>query len=229
VRRFLLFLFSHRFLALARWDLHFIRIRTRNAITFQNRRIRAFVSGRQQPVFLNLGSGPRGVDDAHWVNVDGFPDRGVHYLLDIDRPLPFADGSFDGIFCEHVLEHFTIEAGDRLAREAHRVLRRGGCLRVIVPDAELLLQRYFTAAPELIAWRGGGGDATAMEIVNSYFYQRFEHQFLYDWPTLQRMLTRAGFGCVLRSRFGSSDVSPALVLDDAKYEWESLYVEAVKA
>jgi len=97
VRNLLLFLFSHRLLALARWDLHFLRIRIRNALTLQRRRLRRFVATRQRPVFLNLGSGPRGMDEPHWVNVDGFRDRHVHFELDFSRPLPFDDNSFDGV------------------------------------------------------------------------------------------------------------------------------------
>ncbi|MBU6297927.1 MAG: hypothetical protein KJS68_06745, partial [Alphaproteobacteria bacterium] len=71
--------------------------------------------------------------------------------------------------------------------------------------------------------RGG----TAAEAVNSYFRQRYEHQFLYDWPTMEQMLRRAGFGTVIRQKCGRGDL-PELILDDPKYEWESLYVEAVK-
>jgi len=68
-----------------------------------------------------------------------------------------------------------------------------------------------------------------MEIVNLFFRQRYEHQFLYDWPTMQKMLLRAGFDAAFRSAFGQNGYCPPAVLDDAKYEWESLYVEAVKS
>jgi len=179
-------------------------------------------------MFLNLGSGPRGIDDGHWVNVDGFRDHNVHYLLDFGRPLPFPDESFDGVFCEHVLEHFSPEDGERLAHETYRILRPGGCLRVVVPDAESVLLRYFDSPNEMVARRGVGGE-TPMEIVNLFFRQRYEHQFLYDWPTMQKMLLRAGFDAAFRSAFGQNGYCPPAVLDDAKYEWESLYVEAVKS
>ncbi len=227
MRKFLLFLFSHRLLAIARWDAHFLRVRVWNAITLQRSRIRDSLSNRQTPLFLNLGSGPRGIDDAHWMNVDGFRDQNVHYLVDFGRPLPFPNASFDGIFCEHVMEHFSVEDGERLAREVYRILRRGGCFRVIVPDAELLLRRYFDAPGEMVA-RRNAGDATPMEIVNLYFRQRYEHQFLYDWSTMEKILLRAEFGAVCRSTFGQGRHCPLVVLDDDKYKWESLYVEAVK-
>jgi hypothetical protein len=68
-----------------------------------------------------------------------------------------------------------------------------------------------------------------MEIVNLYFRQRYEHQFVYDWPTIEKMLLRAGFGVVCRSAFGQGCHCSTVILDDEKYEWESLYVEALKS
>jgi hypothetical protein len=92
--QFFLFLFSHRCLAIARWMFTFFES-SLERITLQRRRIRDFLSNRQSPLFLNLGSGPRGVDDARWVNVDGFRDQSVHYLVDFGRPLPFPRESFE--------------------------------------------------------------------------------------------------------------------------------------
>jgi predicted SAM-dependent methyltransferase len=228
LRNILLWLFSHRFLAIARWDVHFLRLRISNALTRQKGRIHRNISRLEAPLFLNLGSGPRGLNDPHWVNVDGFPDKNVEYLLDFGRPLPFRDGSFDGVFCEHVMEHFGLDDGERISREVHRILRSGGCFRIVVPDGELALRRYFEAPQELVG-RRGNGEGTPMEIVNLYFRQRYEHQFAYDWTTMEKMLLSAGFGVVSRTAFGKSDRCTPVVLDDPKYEWESLYVEAVKA
>lgn len=68
-----------------------------------------------------------------------------------------------------------------------------------------------------------------MEIVNLYFRQRYEHQFLYDWRTIEEMLLRAGFAAILRSSFGEGPRCSPVILDDEKYAWESLYVEALKS
>src|SRR5262245_53781645 len=117
MRRFLLALFSHRLLAIARWDLHFLWLRVRNALTRSDRRAVNLLESRGHPVYMNLGAGPRGLDNQKWINVEGFKDRNVHILLDASRPLPFPDGSIDGVFCEHVLEHFSFEAGGKIAAE----------------------------------------------------------------------------------------------------------------
>jgi predicted SAM-dependent methyltransferase len=153
----------------------------------------------------------------------------VHFLVDLQRRLPFADATFDGAFSEHVLEHFTEEDGQRLAAEVARVLKPGGVFRVVVPDGEFVMRSYFDDPEELVRYRGAGEPGeTAMEMVNSFFRQRYEHQFMYDWPTLRRVLQRAGFGDVVRSGYGVSDAGLGLALDHAKYARESLYVEARK-
>lgn len=225
MHRLLLFLFSHRFLALARWEVHFLGVRAANALTGQKRRIARTLAERRRPLYLNLGSGPRGLADERWINVDGFKDRNVHFLIDLGRAIPFPDGAFAGVFTEHVLEHFTLEDGERIARELARILAPGGALRIVLPDAETIVRGYLDDPKALVAWRGETG--TAMQTVNSVFRQRYEHQFLYDWPTIEAMLRRAGFARVRRTAFGAGEAAD-LVLDDAKYEWESLYVEAFK-
>lgn len=223
-RKLVLFLFSHRFLAIARWDVHFLSARFCNAVTFQPLRIQRFLATRHAPLFLNVGSGPRGLDSSHWLNVDGFWDKNVHFVLDLSRPLPLPENLFAGAFSEHVLEHFTQDDGGRLAREIHRVLVPDGTFRVIVPDAEALLHRYVNSNEELVNYRGG----TPMEVVNSFFHQRYEHQFLYDFETLAAVLKRAGFKSVTKVTCRHGSVSELAELDDPVYEWESLYVEAKK-
>lgn len=220
-----------------RWDLHFIRLRFRNWIGRQRGRTAMFLAKRDRPILLNLGAGPRGLIDGHWVNVDGFHAPNIHFLVDLQRGLPFPDGSFDGVFSEHVLEHFTKQDGLLLAIEVARVLRPGGVFRVVVPDGEFVLRSYVDDPEELVRYRGSSGPdisvsmrmgGTAMDMVNSFFRQRYEHQFIYDWLTMKRLLEHAGFQDVLRCAFRQSGATLGLEIDDVKYERESLYVEARK-
>lgn len=227
LHRLALFLFSHRLLALARWDMHFLAVRLVNFIGRQKQQAGRFLSTRSRPVYLNLGSGPRGKDNKHWVNIDGYNDRNVHFRLDFARPLPFPDNTFDGAFCEHVIEHFTYEDGRRVCTEILRLLRPGGVFRIIVPDAERVVRTYLDDPGRLIAYRGQP-DLTAMQVVNDYFRQRYEHQFLYDSETMQQLLSEAGFTEIEQCTPGNGRCSD-LLIDDEKYAWESLYFEATKS
>ena len=181
----------------------------------------------KRPLYLNLGSGPRGLADAHWINVDGYNDTNVQYLMDFSRRWPFADDSFDGIFCEHVFEHFDFEQGAKLLRESIRVLQPGGSIRIIVPDGAKILKSYCENPAELLAHRKTD-IPFAMDAVNSYFRQRYEHQFIYDYSILRQRLEQTGFVNVAQVAFSHGEGSRALILDDERYAWESLYVEADK-
>ena len=70
MRSFLLFLFSHHFLAITRWEIYFLRLRLANVIFGRNPRLYCFAKSRPQPRYLNFGSGPRGQDEPTWVNID---------------------------------------------------------------------------------------------------------------------------------------------------------------
>jgi predicted SAM-dependent methyltransferase len=226
MRRLLLYFFSHRTLAVIRWDLHFIAVRFTSAVGFRRARIAKEIESRRAK-FLNLGSGPRGLANSEWLNVDGYKDRNVDFQVDFSRSLPFPNSCFEGAFCEHVIEHFDLEQGQALLKECFRILRPGGCLRVIVPDGEKIIRTYRENPAELVAKRGNGS-AFAIDAVNSYFRQRYEHQFIYDWPMLEHQFILSGFANVRQVSYRQGFASQAILLDDEKYAWESLYVEAVK-
>jgi predicted SAM-dependent methyltransferase len=233
MKSFLLFFLSHQTLANIRWDLHMLKVRAKNMLTGNHRKLRKFARTRESPIYLNLGSGPRGLVSPHWLNVDAYPDTNVHFLLDFNRTFPLPGASIDGVFCEHVLEHFTYEDGLKMMTEIYRCLTSKGTLRVIVPDAEWVMRSYFDQPERLVAHREGPETSdtislTPMEIVNQYFRQRYEHHFLYDFPAMQKLLKSAGFSNVKRVSFLESESCADLALDHPKYQPESLYVEAVK-
>lgn len=89
---------------------------------------------------LNLGCGAR--FHPAWTNLD-FVASGPEVLTcDLRERFPFEDASFDVVYHSHVLEHFTPEEGDSFTREAVRVLKPGGWIRIAVPDLERIASLY---------------------------------------------------------------------------------------
>ena len=226
-RAVILSIVSHRTAAQLRWDLHFLKLRVRAALNGTRTAIARRIESSPRPLYLNLGSGPRGIASPHWLNVDGFRDVNVDYLVDLSRALPIPDASLDGIFSEHVQEHFTLEDGIGLLRDCHRVLAAGATVRVVMPDAEKILRTYFDD-PALLLGKRTTETGRPMEAVNGWFRQRYEHHCLYDFDLAKHALEAAGFVDVHRAAFGEGISPREMILDDPKYEWESLYVEAVK-
>lgn len=227
--RFLQVLLSHRTLALARWDLALLRSRIANLLSLQSARIATDLRQRPSPLYLNLGCGPKGRHTPHWFNIDAVKTRGVDYAMDFTRHLPLPSDCFDGLFCEHVVEHFSDMEIPLILGEIHRIIKPGASIRIIVPDGRWILDSYINNPAALLNRRlGAGSSGTAMQAVNSFFRQRYEHQFIYDYETLELLLLRAGFSHVQKSSYGRSQLQSDLVLDDPGYAPESLYVEAVK-
>ncbi len=105
---------------------------------------------------LNVGCGRR--YHPNWTNVDLVPCGVGVKQCDVQRGLPFSDGSFDAVYHAHLLEHLTPEAAENMLRECFRVLRPGGVLRVVVPDLEGIAKAYLGT---LMAADGGDEYARA--------------------------------------------------------------------
>jgi SAM-dependent methyltransferase len=75
-----------------------------------------------------------------WARADDWPENvRVH---DIRKGLPFPDGSAVAIYGSHILEHLYLSEAEALLRECRRILRRGGVLRLVVPDLRAAVAEY---------------------------------------------------------------------------------------
>jgi SAM-dependent methyltransferase len=128
---------EHRFAPAARVALHLLRGRSllRALFTEALRRLDLGLAGRT----LDLGAKSR--EAAYYrhlrlapgdevVFTDLLPGPGV-VVLDVERPFPFPDASFDTVLAFHLFEH--VYRLDLVASEALRVLRPGGRVVVSVP------------------------------------------------------------------------------------------------
>jgi predicted SAM-dependent methyltransferase len=170
------------------------------------------------PVLLNIGSGYNPKPD--WTNIDlvGAP---VDLAWDLTRGIPFPDASVDGIYHEHLLEHLTLRDGLNLCRECHRALRRGGILRIAVPNAGALLRSYAGTGER--TWAQAA--PTPMLAVQALFYE-YGHRTMYDAELLTLVVVSAGFRDAEVREFGDTQMDP--VPDDPVRRGGTLYVEAVK-
>jgi predicted SAM-dependent methyltransferase len=106
------------------------------------------------PNLLNLGCGSRFRDG--WVNVN-FTSTGKDVIAaDLGKGIPFPDDYFDAVYHSHLLEHISKSDAPFFMKECHRVLRKGGVIRVVVPDLEAIVKQYLTSLEQ-----NRSGDANA--------------------------------------------------------------------
>ena len=67
-----------------------------------------------------------------WANIDLY-NKGPVIGYDLTRGLPVRSGTVELIYCEHFLEHLTLQQATELLTECHRVLRPDGVMRVSGP------------------------------------------------------------------------------------------------
>jgi predicted SAM-dependent methyltransferase len=104
------------------------------------------------------------------------------------------------------------------------MLKPGGVLRIVMPDASKYIHSYVDPGNEFInSWRPGR--LTAMIALQEEFYG-FGHRALYDSATVHLFCRTAGFSLVESKKFGDSRIVPC-----PDCEWripDSFYTEAVK-
>lgn len=89
---------------------------------------------------INLACGNRYHKD--WVNVDFSPKNNQIRRVNLLKTLPFDNNTFNFAYCGHFLEHLTPEQAYRFLKEVKRILKKGGILRIVVPDLENVCREY---------------------------------------------------------------------------------------
>lgn len=178
--------------------------------------------GSEEPIQLELGSGPREGMEA-WTSLDLAPGADIRH--DLNDPLPFPDNSVDRIYSSHVLEHFTYPHELlRVLHECLRVLKPGGVISAAVPNARIFLEAYGGAKfdREKFCTEDVGLKYTSrIDVVNFIAFLGGHHKFMFDEENLPRVLEEAGFRNV---RLRSFDPT----IDLVARAHESIYAEGVK-
>lgn len=127
------------------------------------------------PRYLNLGAGSHIIEGM--LNVDISPRADAY--VDLTRPIPFEDDTFEFIYSEEVVEHFDRETSQRVLCEAFRILAPGGLARFTTPRLEYFIDRFHDE------------DRMGADI-NGIFYGH-HHRHIYSVESLQVAMTAAGF------------------------------------
>ena len=89
---------------------------------------------------LHLGCWHRNIPD--FINVDLCDMPHIHYKSSIDDLSMFENESAELIYSSHSFEYFDRFEAVNVIKEWHRVLKKGGTLRLAVPDFDKLIEVY---------------------------------------------------------------------------------------
>ncbi len=154
----------------------------------------------------------------------------VHNLA---KGIPFADDSVDAVYHSHVLEHLDRDVAPVFVKEAARVLKKGGVLRIVVPDFERACRVYLSHVetcerdgeqeierhdiffePLLLMSVRREAHGTSQQKPSRRFVENLllgdarkrgeNHQWMYDRFNLAALLKKNGFSKVSVQSFDSS-------------------------
>lgn len=205
-----------------------------STFTARRKASRYLASRGSKPACLHVGCGELVM--AEWLNVDLLPRQRTVIAADLRRGLPFlAEESMDFIYHEHFLEHLELRDGRRFLRECHRVLKRGGRMRIAVPDLDAFVRRYLAgeadAEGRFADYRRALHGEPLLDTPGELFnlgMRGWEHRFIYSERDLVRVLELAGFRAIRRVAYGQSDVDGLRGLETRPPDRSNLIVEAEK-
>lgn len=144
-------------------------------------------------VKLHLGCGKKYIPG--FTHIDLADYSHIEYKQDIRDLSNFEDCSIDLIYCCHALEYFDRFEVINVLKEWYRVLKKGGILRLAVPDFENIVKVYLRyndleyqgiLGPLYGKWQNNNTDETLY------------HKTTWDYKSLSQVLKHIGFTKAVR-------------------------------
>lgn len=161
--------------------------------------LRSVANGR-----LHVGCGATRFEG--WLNIDRSRTRAVDIRLDLRGGLPAPVGSVQFAHSEHLIEHLDRDLARRCLIDLRAAVRDDGVVRIATPDLGYIVDRYRGDWQDQ-AWLADPSYhhiAGPAEMLNVSM-RAWGHRHLYDEDDLTRLLHNAGFSCVDRCSWGTSE------------------------
>jgi len=136
---------------------------------------------KQRNLPLRIVIGSSGVYPASWIPSEA---HFLNLLVEETWRKYFNENEISNLLAEHVWEHLTPDEGKLAAKVCYKFLKKGGRLRVAVPDGFHKTQQY-------IDWVKPGGSGSGAD----------DHKVLYNYKTFSEIFKDAGFKVVLIEYF----------------------------
>ena len=149
---------------------------------------------------LHIGCGPYYMPD--WVNTDITITSNADFFCDITQKLPIPDKIFDVIYGAEVIEHIELEEARLFFREAYRILKPGGVMRLTTPDTTEVCKIFLGLRDDVKIEDFGTAeifgpiwieDKVSKELWINYQFRSWGHKHLWTFESLVSELTKAGF------------------------------------
>jgi len=135
-------------------------------------------------VLLHIGCGK--INAPEFINIDAQPLPHVHIVTDDITSLgDFDDESVDLVYMCHILEHIKRDGLIEVLTEIRRVLKKGGVLRISVPDFDRLIEVYNASGKNI--------DSIHLQLMGGQDHAYNFHYSVFNHTGLSNLLGKVGF------------------------------------
>jgi predicted SAM-dependent methyltransferase len=148
------------------------------------------------------------------------------------KRLPLPSASVDVLYSSHMIEHLDRAEATLFLKEARRVLRSGGIIRLVVPDLRKQVMQYIKSKDTDVFISATMLTQPRPKLLRSFLRILFvggthHHQWMYDSDSIVRLLLSHGFLVVGIVNPGETRIKDPGALDLKERLSESVYVEGV--
>lgn len=197
---------------------------------------------------LQVGCGAN--DKVGWLNTDLKPKNKKIIHLDVSKPFPFEDNTFNFIYSEHNFEHLKFTESCSFLSESFRVLKPNGVIRIAAPDLDFLVKLYqnpeLPLHKEYVKWSRNkyckdvstyfkdDNPFDYVYVVNKFF-RAWGHQIIPTYGSLKQLLELHQFVNIQKKEISESSFKELCNMEQhgkqisAKFnELETIVIEAQK-
>lgn len=197
---------------------------------------------------IQIGCGPNLFEG--WLNTDLDCNDNIAYLNAGNR-FPIESDTFDFVYSEHLFEHLKVEQQLNMLSESYRILKKGGILRIAMPNIDYLfkvydqpanaenrdyVEWYVNTMPHLKAVKNlvVGKEEHYIYAINNFF-KAWGHQVIHNVNSISKLALQCNFSEVRECAVGESEVSifqniekHGTVLPERINKLETMVVEIIK-
>jgi predicted SAM-dependent methyltransferase len=168
----------------------------------------AYPVNHDSRTYIHLGCGE--INSPEYINVDSRPFPHIHHQHDVCELSIFKDEFADLIYTSHTLEHVSMLKLTQVLYEWKRVLKKGGILRIGVPNFDAIINIYKDNNQNI--------DAIWMPLMGGQEYPNNFHYAVFNKNYLTGLLLKCGFSEV-------SEWNPVVVENHNFEDWTSVKYE----
>jgi len=173
-----------------------------------------------------------GIVSPSQVNFLTFARRSQIRWADATKRIPEREDSTQVVYSSHMLDFLDRDETTRFLQEAHRVLRRGGVIRIAVANLRYLVERYLASGEaDRFVERIQLARAKARGFLGKVKYLVVgdrNRKWMYDEHSLCNLLSASGFQHVQAMEPGSTMIEEPGALDLRERSPESVFAEGFK-